>query len=78
MLEEARKRNHVKLGTQLELFSTYEEVGAGMVVWHPNGAMLRHIFWRTLRFRSISKGAMNWRGARKLLKTDLVEKIGAF
>lgn len=42
-LEEAKKRNHVKLGGQLGLFSTHEEIGAGMIVWHPRGAMLRYI-----------------------------------
>ena len=34
-LEEAKKRDHVKLGNQLGLFGTYKEIGAGMIVWHP-------------------------------------------
>jgi threonyl-tRNA synthetase len=42
-VEEAEKRNHAKLGPQLGLFSTYDEIGAGMIVWHPRGAMLRQI-----------------------------------
>ncbi|MEA4812528.1 MAG: threonine--tRNA ligase [Anaerolineaceae bacterium] len=42
-LEEAKKRDHRKLGKELDLFSTNEEVGAGLVLWHPNGAMIRHL-----------------------------------
>ncbi len=41
-LEEAKKRDHRKLGKELDLFSTNEEVGAGLVLWHPNGGMVRH------------------------------------
>lgn len=36
------------MGKELDLFSTNEEVGAGLVLWHPNGAMIRHLierFW---------------------------------
>jgi threonyl-tRNA synthetase len=47
-LEEARKRDHRKLGRELDLFSVNEEVGAGLVLWHPKGAMIRHVaerFW---------------------------------
>jgi threonyl-tRNA synthetase len=48
-LEEARKRDHRVLGRQLDLFSINEMVGPGLVLWHPKGAMVRHIietFWR--------------------------------
>jgi threonyl-tRNA synthetase len=48
-LEEAKKRDHRKLGVQLDLFSIHEEAGAGMVYWHPKGALIRHLietFWR--------------------------------
>lgn len=41
-LEEAAKRDHRKLGKDLDLFSINDEVGAGLVLWHPNGAMIRH------------------------------------
>jgi threonyl-tRNA synthetase len=47
-LEEAKKRDHRKLGRELELFSVSDEVGAGLVLWHPNGAKMRFIaerFW---------------------------------
>ncbi len=41
MLEEAAKRDHRKLGTELDLWMFDEEVGAGMPIWLPNGALLR-------------------------------------
>ena len=77
MLEEARKRNHVKLGAQLELFSTYEEVGAGMVVWHPNGAMLRHLLEEFEIAEHLKRGYELARGP-EVLKTDLWKKSGHF
>ena len=48
-LEEAKKRDHRKLGKQLDLFSIHEEAGAGLVYWHPKGARVRleiENFWR--------------------------------
>jgi threonyl-tRNA synthetase len=47
-LEEAKKRDHRKLGRELDLYSVNEEVGAGLVLWHPKGAMVRYLaerFW---------------------------------
>lgn len=49
-LEEAEKRDHRKLGTQLDLFSIREEIGGGLVLWHPNLATVREEienYWRT-------------------------------
>lgn len=49
MLEEAKKRDHRKLGKDLDLFSIDDEVGAGLVLWHPNGALMRHLieqYWK--------------------------------
>jgi len=49
-LEEAKKRDHRKLGKELDLFSTSEEVGAGLILWHPKGGLIRKItedFMRT-------------------------------
>ncbi len=40
-LEEAKKRDHRKLGKELDLFSMSEDVGPGLVLWHPKGAMIR-------------------------------------
>lgn len=77
MLEEARKRNHVRLGAQLELFSTHEEVGAGMVIWHPNGAMLRHLLEEFEISEHLKRGYDLARGP-EVLKTDLWKKSGHF
>jgi len=49
MLEEAKKRDHRKLGKSLGLFSIHEEAGAGLIYWHPKGARIRlevEDFWR--------------------------------
>src|SRR5207249_8639024 len=40
-LEEAERRDHRKLGKQLDLFSFPEELGAGLLVWHPRGGIFR-------------------------------------
>jgi len=48
-LEEARKRDHRKVGRELDLFSIQEETGAGLVLWHPKGSRIRRViedFWR--------------------------------
>jgi threonyl-tRNA synthetase len=48
-LEEAKKRDHRKLGKQLDLFSIHEEAGAGLIYWHPKGSIVRlqiENFWR--------------------------------
>jgi threonyl-tRNA synthetase len=48
-LEEAKKRDHRRLGIDLDLFSTMGELGAGLVLWHPKGGFVRHKmeeFWR--------------------------------
>jgi threonyl-tRNA synthetase len=42
-LEEAKKRDHRKLGRDLDLFSINQDVGPGLILWHPNGAMVRHL-----------------------------------
>ena len=48
-IEEAEKRNHRKLGKELDLFSIQEEAGPGLVLWHPRGAIVRRAiedFWK--------------------------------
>lgn len=48
-LEEAKLRDHRKIGKDLDLFSINDEVGPGLVLWHPNGAMIRHLieqYWK--------------------------------
>jgi len=48
-LEEVKKRDHRVLGAKLDLFSVDEEIGGGLILWHPNGALIREIiedYWR--------------------------------
>lgn len=48
-LEEIKRRDHRKLGKELELFSHEEETGAGLILWHPKGAIVRRViedFWK--------------------------------
>jgi threonyl-tRNA synthetase len=52
-LEEAKKRDHRKIGKELDLYSFSDEVGPGLVLWHPNGAMMRSIvedYWKKRHF----------------------------
>ena len=53
-LEEAERRDHRTLGRQLGLYSIHEEIGPGLVVWHPKGGRLRSIiedYWKALHYR---------------------------
>jgi threonyl-tRNA synthetase len=48
-LEEVKKRDHRRLGRELDLFSISDEIGSGLILWHPNGALIRKTiedFWR--------------------------------
>jgi threonyl-tRNA synthetase len=48
-IEEAKKRDHRKLGRELDLYSVDEEIGAGLILWHPRGSVVRGViedFWR--------------------------------
>ncbi len=48
-IEEAKKRDHRKLGRELDLFSIQDEIGGGLVLWHPKGAVIREnmeSFWK--------------------------------
>ena len=54
-LEEVKKRDHRKIGKDLDLFSTHEDVGAGLIYWHPKGARLRNTleeWWRKEHFKN--------------------------
>jgi len=54
-LEEVKKRDHRRLGKELDLFSINEEIGAGLILWHPRGALIRKTiedFWRNEHLRA--------------------------
>ena len=55
-LEEAKKRDHRVLGKRLDLFSIQEEVGPGLVLWHPNGGRVRRIVEDFLRDTLVEHG----------------------
>jgi len=76
-LEEAKKRDHVRLGAQLGLFSTHEEIGAGMVVWHPKGALLRHVIEEFEIREHLRRGYEIVKGPQ-ILKTELWKRSGHF
>jgi len=53
-LEEAARRDHRKLGKELDLFSIHEEAGPGLVHWHPKGSTIRRViedFWKDEHFK---------------------------
>ncbi|CAM6099368.1 unnamed protein product [Calypogeia fissa] len=52
--EEAKRRDHRRLGQDLNLFSIQEDAGGGLVFWHPKGAMIRHLiedYWKKIHLR---------------------------
>ncbi|MDD3118240.1 MAG: threonine--tRNA ligase [Victivallales bacterium] len=54
-IEEAKRRDHRKLGTELDLFSFSDNVGPGLVLWHPKGAFIRNTFesfWKDEHYRN--------------------------
>ncbi|MCX6572386.1 MAG: threonine--tRNA ligase [Candidatus Aminicenantes bacterium] len=62
LLEEAKKRDHRRLGAELDLFSTNEELGGGLILWHPKGARVRAIIEQHWRER-------HWAGGYDILFT---------
>ncbi len=77
MIEEAKKRDHRKLGKELKLFAFDEEVGAGLPIWLPNGARLRsrleHLLFKAHRLR----GYQPVRGP-EILKSDAWKVSGHY
>jgi len=55
-LEEAKRRDHRKLGTELELFSIQEEAGPGLIFWHPKGGLIRKLVEDWLRDELLKRG----------------------
>jgi threonyl-tRNA synthetase len=52
---EIEKRDHRRLGKELDLYSTHEEAGAGLIYWHPKGALIRHLveeYWKKQHFKN--------------------------
>ena len=76
-LEEAKRRDHRKLGRELKLFSFHEDVAPGMVYWHPNGMVVRTILEDFLRKEHLKRGYELVQGPQ-LLRRELWEKSGHY
>jgi len=74
-LAEAKKRDHRKLGKELDLFSIHEEVGAGLVIYHPKGALVRTILEDYEKREHLKRGYQIVKGPQ-ILKLDLWKKSG--
>jgi threonyl-tRNA synthetase len=74
-LEEAKRRDHRRLGRDLDLYSIDEEVGPGLVLWHPKGAIIRHIiesFWKEQHL----KGGYEFVYTPHIARLELWERSG--
>ncbi len=76
-LEEAKKRDHRKLGRELDLFSFNEEAGAGLVIWHPKGALLRTLLEDFERREHLKRGYDIVMGPQ-ILRTELWKTSGHY
>lgn len=76
-LEEAKRRDHRRLGRQLELFSIHEEVGPGLVIWYHRGAVIRWLLEEFERREHLGRGYQFVVGPH-ILKTDLWKLSGHY
>ena len=76
-LEEAKRRDHRRLGRELDLFSIHDEVGPGLVIYHPKGALLRHILEDFEKKEHLKRGYELVVGPQ-ILRTDLWKKSGHY
>lgn len=77
LIEEAKKRDHRKLGKELDLFQINEEAGPGLVIFHPKGALIRTIIEDWERKEHLKRGYEIVIGPQ-LLKAELWKKSGHF
>jgi threonyl-tRNA synthetase len=77
LIEEAKKRDHRRLGRELDLFQINEEVGPGLAIFHPKGAMLRLIIEDWERKEHLKRGYDIVVGPQ-ILRGDLWKKSGHF
>jgi threonyl-tRNA synthetase len=74
-LENAKQRDHRKLGKELDLFNIYDEVGSGLIVYHPKGALLRRLLEDFEVAEHLKRGYQMVKGPQ-ILRLDLWEKSG--
>lgn len=77
LLEEAKKRDHRRLGKELDLFQVNDEAGAGLVIFHPKGMLLRYLIEDWERKEHLKRGYDMVMGPQ-ILKVDLWKKSGHF
>ncbi len=76
-LEEAKRRDHRKIGRELDLFSFSDEVGAGFPIWHPKGAMLRTVLENFERKEHLKRDYDIVVGPQ-ILKSELWQRSGHY
>lgn len=76
-IEEVKKRDHRRLGKELDLYSISDEVGAGFVIYHPNGALLRYLLEDFERKEHLKRGYKFVYGPH-ILKMDMWKKSGHY
>jgi threonyl-tRNA synthetase len=74
-LDEARRRDHRRLGRELDLFSVSDEIGAGLILWHPKGGMIRKLAEDFAR-QEHEKGGYEFVYSPHIGKTNLWETSG--
>ena len=74
-LEEAARRDHRRLGRELDLFSVSDEVGAGLILWHPKGSMVRLLAEEFSQKAHLEAG-YDWVFSPHIGKSDLWERSG--
>jgi threonyl-tRNA synthetase len=77
LLEEAKKRDHRRLGRELDLFQVNEEAGPGLIIFHPKGMMLRYLIEDWEKKEHLKRGYDMVMGPQ-ILKVDLWKKSGHF
>ncbi|MBP1712896.1 MAG: threonyl-tRNA synthetase / Ser-tRNA(Thr) hydrolase [Deltaproteobacteria bacterium] len=77
LLEEAKRRDHRKLGRELDLFSINDEAGAGLVIYHPKGALLRMLLEDFEKTEHLKRGYQIVIGPQ-ILKLDLWKRSGHY
>jgi len=77
IVEEAKRRDHRRLGKDLDLFQVNDEAGAGLIIFHPKGMLLRYIIEEWERKEHLKRGYDMVMGPQ-ILKVDLWKKSGHF
>jgi threonyl-tRNA synthetase len=77
LLEEAKKRDHRRLGRELDLFQMNDEAGPGLIIFHPKGMLLRYLIEEWERKEHLKRGYDMVMGPQ-ILKADLWKKSGHY